>query len=234
VSKYNPDDPTADEQAVYEHTGNNNNNGGHFIFMDRNLGATFAGAGTGKGTGLFYQWGRKDPFPATGKAGDDQVLGKYTVEETTSTIGTIVYSISNPQIFIKKTTMGNWLTVTDDTLWGQDTAKTIYDPCPPGWRVPPSAGYTYDKTPWYGLVRTDIISNGLIFNNTFVFPLTGSLFYTQFNTGITDAGSKTRTWSAAKLQSQPGYYNVMGETWENHNYQSRPASDGNTLRCVKE
>lgn len=43
--------------GTFTNTYNTNDNGKSFIFMDRNLGATFAGTGSGLGTGLFYQWG---------------------------------------------------------------------------------------------------------------------------------------------------------------------------------
>lgn len=111
------------------------NNAG--ALMDRNLGAVNATPGDYGALGLMYQWGRKDPF-----------VGSYTTPvgtlyETIVTVseetGTIAYSIEHPTTFIAyaSTNPGDWLYTRDDTLW-QGDFKTIYDPCPPGWRMPPA------------------------------------------------------------------------------------------------
>ena len=119
--------------------------------MDRNLGATEAGARTTKTLGLLYQWGRKDPFMGCCEA-DVSKLSAFTGEEKlvscTETTGTIAYAIAHPQTFIQ----GNWDTnagkgscdwlyddrssdaIKDITRWQR--TKTVYDPCPAGWRVP--------------------------------------------------------------------------------------------------
>lgn len=125
------------------------NNAG--TMMDRNLGAIEAGARTTKTLGLAYQWGRKDPFMNCAEA-DVSKLAAFTGEEKivscTSTTGTIEYATAHPQNFIK----GNWCVIADgvgNTDWfyeGSSSSiknvtrwqrtKTIYDPCPAGWRVP--------------------------------------------------------------------------------------------------
>jgi hypothetical protein len=82
---------------------NTNNN---FVFMDRNLGATKAGLLTSTGTGanlgfgLFYQWGRKDPFPATGDPGESQSTNKFDAVATSGTTGTIPYTVQHPDEFL--------------------------------------------------------------------------------------------------------------------------------------
>lgn len=111
--------------------------------MDRNLGATSANPGDVAALGLLYQWGRKDPF-----------LGSSSISEakaTASTIswpeavmsdpttGTIEYVTKNPTTFILSNSNNfEWyyqeVNVTDDTRWMSE--KTIYDPCPAGYRVP--------------------------------------------------------------------------------------------------
>lgn len=105
--------------------------------MDRNLGAITNDYGTDGVLGLLYQWGRKDPFPGCSLSG----TVSETSEElpppalTSSTVGTIEYSVSYPTTFIKASSEGgSWLYMDDASLWQEQ--KTIYDPCPPGWRVP--------------------------------------------------------------------------------------------------
>ncbi len=94
------------------------------VAADRNLGA----ASTAE-EGLFYQWGRKDPLyrqPVTGKC------------------STIAAAFSSPEIFFT-----DWSSVAADNLWSAEAPKSIYDPCPAGWRVASKAFYsaiypTYD------------------------------------------------------------------------------------------
>jgi hypothetical protein len=118
-----------------------NNNAG--TMMDRNLGATNATPGEVGALGLLYQWGRKDPFLGSSSIEED-IEAKSTITWPSSVFsdssyGTIDFSTSHPTTFI----MGNgsnrdWyftgVSDTDNTRW--QSVKTIYDPCPVGWRVP--------------------------------------------------------------------------------------------------
>lgn len=154
-----------------------------YQLMDRNLGATdiFDGSAPEKwnptGYGLFYQWGRKDPFPGPktiGGGGRLQENAPFTngtiahsknegvafeiVHDTT--IGTtkdaaVAYTVAHPMAFIDNTngtTYGQlawWNSDAADyaTLWS--TTKTIYDPCPAGYKVPDTKTYTgMDWTHW--------------------------------------------------------------------------------------
>ncbi|MBO5709869.1 MAG: hypothetical protein J6S01_11055, partial [Bacteroidales bacterium] len=119
-----------------------NNNAG--TMMDRNLGATSATPGDVGALGLFYQWGRKDPFlGAMSISSETKAKSTLTllpkVSSTIST-GTIEYATANPTTFITCFGSSNmdWYYTgsehTDDTRWQSE--KTIYDPCPVGWRVP--------------------------------------------------------------------------------------------------
>ena len=117
------------------------NNAG--TMMDRNLGATSATPGDVGALGLLYQWGRKDPFLGSSSISSD-VEAKSTITwpsvvSSDSSNGTIEYAIANPTTFIAYNRNNNdWYYTgsdsTDDTRWQSD--KTIYDPCPAGWRVP--------------------------------------------------------------------------------------------------
>lgn len=125
---------------------------GHVYFnkagtmMDRNLGATSATPGDVGALGLLYQWGRKDPFLCSSSISSD-VIAKSTgtwpsIVSSDASNGTIEYATANPTTFI---TCGSgncdWYYTgdesTDNTRWTEsDKAKSIYDPCPAGWRVP--------------------------------------------------------------------------------------------------
>ena len=132
------------------------------VFMSRNLGAFTNSNGSADESaiydsyGLYYQWGRKDPFPRPyyfdASSADDE--GRYNIEggiltetreERTSSNGTVDYAIKNPMVFITTANdleldpMGNcdWLApgYGDDNMWGEN-GKSLYDPCPRGWKVP--------------------------------------------------------------------------------------------------
>lgn len=107
--------------------------------MDRDLGAKRANynEGTDKvavnnSMGLVYQWGRKDPFHLDLKWISTDPTGEKNNPVNIST------SIANPRTYYAFTTTDNWVINNDviatNPLW--DLSKTIFDPCPVGWRVP--------------------------------------------------------------------------------------------------
>lgn len=109
------------------------------IMMDRNLGATsvipdYQGAETTdySAYGLYYQWGRKDPFPYLGS------IAPLSAVQTEDYCDTVEGSSKNPTtVYVSPV----WM---DDTMW--QSSKTMYDPCPTGWRVPdPSAWDGWDN-----------------------------------------------------------------------------------------
>jgi hypothetical protein len=120
------------------------NNAG--TMMDRNLGATSAAPGDVGALGLLYQWGRKDPFLGGSKISNGSEA-KSTItwppaESSNSSRGTIQYTTAHPTTFIGyNESNSDWYytgdETTDNTRWTtSETAKSIYDPCPIGWRVP--------------------------------------------------------------------------------------------------
>lgn len=138
--------------------------------MDRNLGATSAEAGAAEALGLLYQWGRKDPFPGSSSVNSNTLAATTLTWPaavlTDETTGTVEYASANPTTFLrgKTGTYNDWhFAERDNTLW--DVEKTMYDPCPAGWKVPEggpegiwvNAGFpsgsganTFDKT-YYGM-----------------------------------------------------------------------------------
>jgi hypothetical protein len=107
-------------------------------FMDRDLGAMEA-SNTPAGWGLHYQWGRKDPFQPHNDWNIIAVNSTASVEE----------SIQHPNTYYYKS-QAHWLSQPDDNLWGGVAkVKTIYDPCPAGFRVPLGGAGTL--SPWAGL-----------------------------------------------------------------------------------
>jgi len=118
------------------------NNAG--TMMDRNLGATSATPGDVGALGLLYQWGRKDPFLGSSSISSD-IEAKSTgtwpsAVASSSATGTVDYAILNPTTFVTGSSSSEYdwhYASRDNTLWTtSDKTKSIYDPCPSGWRVP--------------------------------------------------------------------------------------------------
>lgn len=75
--------------------------------------------------GLYYQYGRKDPLPVSGNGRPIQ-SGTVVYQDITGT-NTVEASVKQPAARFTSWT-GNVST------WS--TTKSVYDPCPDGWRVP--------------------------------------------------------------------------------------------------
>ena len=106
------------------------NRNGEFYVLDRNLGATRADRGLGdewkNAKGVLYQWGRKDPFIF------EDVDGKIVGTRNTNRI-TIAESISDPTCFAGG--YGGWESSQSNVSLWLPAQKTIYDPCPVGYKV---------------------------------------------------------------------------------------------------
>lgn len=169
-----------------------NNN---LVVMDRNLGAVSVSRTAARKDviGLYYQFGRKDPF---------RYDAEPTAVTTSSSVGTIGYTVTNPDIYIIGTSSSNydWLySSRNNYLWGNPSAsvingvypipvKTIYDPCPPGYVTPPRDTWMYyssSDTKYYNYGHEVTFSAG----NTTWIPFGGmrgyngsvSLVYTNYN-----------------------------------------------------
>lgn len=126
------------EQEYYNNAG---------TMMDRNLGATSATPGDVGALGLLYQWGRKDPFLGSSNISSNTTAISTmtwwnTPVSSNSSNGTIEYATAHPTTFISYNISNyDWYYTgsesTDDTRWTtSESNKSIYDPCPSGWRVP--------------------------------------------------------------------------------------------------
>jgi len=116
--------------------------GSSYTMMDRNLGALGASSSSALTSGLFYQWGRKDPFmgPAyvSGNTSSTRMASTGIFDSVfCSTDCTVAYSIKNPMTYIccDANSGNDWIYAgRNNDLW--KATKTLYDPCPAGWRVP--------------------------------------------------------------------------------------------------
>ncbi len=201
---------------------------GRYI-MDRNLGErtnvvdNIADAGT-----LYYQFGRKDPFP-----GNDAKKGNgnasYTMNDEYKTVG-LAEAVNNPTMFYR----GGYNWTNEDAnpeyVWNDKTLnvdaiaslqKSIFDPSPLGWRVP--VNYTWNDLfdRWVDTTYQDLIE----------FPLLGCRNLEDGN--ISNVGLYGRLWSSTPNTYSLSYElhysatfvypnNVLGRT------------NANPVRCIQE
>ena len=112
--------------------------------------------------GMYYQFGRKDPFPPNGilyrmeSDGTIKNLGTLTNTDASTIVPTnknipfngtelwpVVKTVQYPMEFVVSNepnshtyNSGNWRNPSWYAAGKDDGSKSFYDPCPPGWRVP--------------------------------------------------------------------------------------------------
>ena len=216
------------------------NNAG--TMMDRNLGAFISWQGYWESLGLLYQWGRKDPF-----LGSSSV---FYASEALSTIdwpssvssdyqtGTIDYAVQHPTTFISMGSANNdWLYTgssdVDYTRW--KSVKTIYDPCPAGWRVPDGgpdgvwakAGITMHGNYDSGYCGMTFENNGL----SLWYPAAGDR---SSSSGVLQSqNSYGNYWSVTPEGSGVYRFSFNSSGYQNSNSDNYPAW-AFSVRCFKE
>ena len=112
--------------------------------MDRYLGADHPSNGDGSvpadGFGLYYQFGRKDPFSYHQTYYIDATARSSRWSKVSYQAPDLSYGVMNANTFYIKED-GSWSqTITSNPWYSPNAvkkgAKTLFDPCPPGWCVP--------------------------------------------------------------------------------------------------
>lgn len=190
-----------------------------------NLYASISQAGSPATSGNFtyYQWGRKDPF--VGSTGTGSAC-KTWYDENGATKSSIlianttrskVYGITNPEYFIYDSSQWDTYDITYDDwnanlnsstapskIYNYDLVeKTVYDPSPVGYKLPPTNAFT-------GFTSNGANNTSSNYNNG-LWDTNGWKFYTNgYNAGETDfwiAGGY-RSWSDGSLDDvgSGGFY----------------------------
>jgi hypothetical protein len=123
--------------------------------MDRNLGAMDTlNTSTYSARGLFYQFGRKDPFRPPVTTNNTQPAAATVVRPRTA----IPHILKNPTIFYTGTFNNH--NKEDGYLWLTSGGnKTAFDPCPEGYRVPQQQSSSI-WAPFFVRTDTSIFFNG--------------------------------------------------------------------------
>jgi hypothetical protein len=231
--------------------------------MDRNLGATSATPGDVGALGLLYQWGRKDPFLGSSSI-SSSVEARSTLTWPSSITSNLIngpigaaqiaYAIANPTTFILGNTINfDWFytgyPATDNNRWTTSSnSKSIYDPCPAGWRVPDGGvngvwskaigsssdfDYTYDES-----------NKGINFSgkfgsaSTIWYPACGYRYFNSVHPS--GAGYDSYYWSASpSIENEIVAYNLrfryisngVGQVWPSI---SDYRAGGQSVRCIQE
>ena len=208
--------------------------------MDRNLGATSATPGDVGALGLLYQWGRKDPFLGSSSISSN-TEAKSTITwpsavSSDSSTGTVDYVTSYPMTFVKGVSppFYDWhYSSRDNTLWQSE--KTIYDPCPVGWRVPDGGNNGVWKTAGFASTSYDSSNEGINFSisslSTTWYPASGYRF--DYDGALGLVGARGYYWSVTPVSDYAYYldFNYDGNVYPTNNY-SR--ANGFSVRCLQE
>ncbi len=230
------------------------------FFMDRNIGATSATPGNIRSLGLYYQWGRKDPF-----IGPSEILGER-VSEAKSTkptsgytgrvstgpeYGTIEYATEHPMTIITtmSSTLGDWFYLYRATsFWNPEVDGVLYDPCPYGWHVPRVENWNS----WVRINTTDYGFETGSYTNEHLFDSTnyGMLFGDEMSnppTWYPAAGYKLddgtfwwlgevgRCWSGSvAVSAGSSYVFQISNTGEINSRRICSKADLYPVRCVKD
>lgn len=223
-----------------------------FKLMDRNLGARSNVKGDVGALGLLYQWGRKDPFiGASATSFPEESLITYAsttynwpspVPYTTG--GTMNYAVGNPTTFITSEDGGtynpmksDWIKEPDSFLWSNST-KTIYDPCPKGYKVA-------SRNSWASLNATNFIfdseNKGRAYDNVW-YPAagckrgeSGTLRYVgTHGYNVWSSGSATQTVSGTLNYFARTMYFYSVDTGSELDVDYRASrAHGSTVRCME-
>lgn len=203
-------------------------------FMDRNLGAESATATDGAKTrGLYYQFGRKDPFVGSTEIYDINGTSKSTGATIATGKVTFAKAVQTPATFYTYGSGNNdWASPNNYTSknWNdisESDGKTFFDPCPEGWRLPTKAEYSNFSTTTF---TWDATNSGRTYNGNW-FPAAG--YRSSDDGSMYGVGSNGHCWSASPYSENYGYnlYFYSGGVYP-ASYYAR--ANGFSVRCVQE
>ena len=234
-------------------------NGGTKQFTVINI--TQNNGGKKEGIATLYQIGRKDALPGTDTF---YPTNSYSFDNTTGG-RSLGYAIQHPEnMFIYAQTgtyYYDWCNATYYNLWSADNTttgfndnavvKTVYDPCPVGFKMPASNAFTgFTSNGQYQSGAANINANGTadswdkfsaayghnFYTNgsktaTIFFPASGFRSYSDGS--LANVGSGGYYWSAVPSSSDYGcglyfywgYVNPQGYNYRSYGFAARPVSE---------
>ncbi|MGL4781609.1 MAG: hypothetical protein ACRCXN_12395, partial [Bacteroidales bacterium] len=182
------------------------------VYLDRNMGAkTLALISSSitqseglKHYGLYYQWGRKDPFPV-----DSTIFTLMNPEvgeriKKTEIKHSVAQSLQNPLTFIVgQKDSYDWCSDPSAIRWNkingslQKHEKTVFDPSPYGWRLNWGNGndiFSEIDTKWLSFSDSKA-EGGMLISDKYWFPATGYYYFSHGR--IIYKGTHTLYWTSS-------------------------------------
>lgn len=181
------------------------------VLMDRNLGALSKASNNPLSMGMLYQWGRPDPLSGAASFNNNTLFNAlFDIHISpyiqSASIPNMVEGsgphnintvISFPLQYFTGTVNGvlNWSNEDQTELWGSD--KTMYDPCPPGYKVPSDfSGFeiqTSTINSYGGNIR---YNNGSATSSYHFWPMTGMRGLAQGTSVLSNVGTDAQYWTS--------------------------------------
>ena len=212
--------------------------------QDRNLGAVNKATDSealvdGLSIGLLYQWGRKDPFPglASTESSTPITLTHPVTLTSSKTNFTVEETIQNPTVYVKTGGDSNktWMTNEEKntTYWG--ASKTIYDPCPVGYKVASRANFnspsiTINTTYKWFKFGTDLDIDHPETTGYAVFPVGGYLDQAEYKS----RGARAYIWTSYASSGDKNIAYQIYITGSDSSITEQRMSRGGNVRCVAE
>ena len=236
-----------------------------FNMMPVNLGFVYNAVNSEYGYSPYYQWGRKDPLqraPAGLICYGERLFNTFGEDNDHSTNKTIENSIQNPNLFFLEydnnqyynwmapVTVGNTTIGSAYNLWdvsrtaagteNTNSVKSVYDPCPSGWKVPSGnafRGFTTTGGNTTTVSQFNVIgsfSSGWTYKRYFgdllgvFFPASGRRY--RASGGLGSVSSYGGFWSSASISSasafglyfNSGYVYPVGSDYRAFGFSVRP------------
>ena len=208
-------------------------------FHNINLGATTSTFDSSNAIGLYYQYGRKDPFviakAIARPSSSPYVCGPELTDmiERTNENAKISWTIKHPgtriirtaseQSFKSPRAFGDWCLPQGEAenYWGpnNDNGKTIYDPCPRGYKVPSSsafanfsggkgtekAGFLFNASAY---TESDLTKEAYNADNIGIayFPYTGAMLQGKVRAKSTDEYTSPSNTNSLHMYRWRGWY----------------------------
>lgn len=204
-----------------------NNGKRDYVFMNIALGATSATPGNLNSCGLMYQWGRKDPFSGLGQEGGSwsvalgadpvrvydssgtayaikkehvPIVAPNNLTNATRNPDTYYHNANSPYdwfIYNSNSAQNNYLWSGGNHALTIAAPKSVFDPCPAGWRVPP---WLNNTSPFAAMYRGWSWNYGMNWAGGAYFPSSGCRASKIYG-NIYDVGTNGYGWEGSPVNT---------------------------------
>ena len=191
----------------------------------------------------YFQWGRKDPMvPSTGLANANKAIyGTYAVLSTISTTNNPAYTIRVPYSLNSANEFDSYelwnVGNTETTFNVNPVTKSIYDPSPVGFHLPPTGAFrgwnSNERSYWQNTARKQglyIYQLGSKLGNATFFPALGEIAYNySYNSigvsGFYQTAGSANSWEGYRLFFSEN--NISVDSWRSmgHAFSVRPVAE---------